>query len=192
MKTVGVWGDSITYGACDPEALGWVGRLRKLLDTNDYGSVYNFGVCGDTSEDLLERFSVEANSIEPNVIILAIGINDSKYPVGQSTNLVPFEKYRTNIEALLIQARKYTDKIFVVGAKQVDESRMKPGYSRFENKTIQTYNKFLKKFCEDERLTFLDVFDVLDIKTDLYEGLHPNAQGYDKLFKAIANSIITK
>ncbi len=28
---IGIWGDSITYGAGDSEALGWVGRLRKSL-----------------------------------------------------------------------------------------------------------------------------------------------------------------
>ena len=77
--TIGFWGDSITYGAQDSEALGWVGRIRKLLSVDNYRELYNFGVCGDTSESLLERFQEEAIKVKPDIIMFAVGVNDSKY-----------------------------------------------------------------------------------------------------------------
>jgi lysophospholipase L1-like esterase len=40
--TIGFWGDSITYGSCDSEGLGWVGRLRRSVSVEDYRQFYNF------------------------------------------------------------------------------------------------------------------------------------------------------
>lgn len=182
---IGIWGDSITYGAGDSEALGWVGRLRKSLETKDDIGVYNFGVCGDTTDDLLKRFSVEADAIKPNVIVFAIGINDSKYPAGETENIIPIEKYKENMQTLLKLARNYTDKIYIVGATKVDEAIVRRSGARFVNEMIQSYNSFLKEFSASEGLIYVDVFGALDINTDLDDGLHPNAQGYEKLFNTI-------
>ncbi|MDP2630727.1 MAG: SGNH/GDSL hydrolase family protein [Candidatus Uhrbacteria bacterium] len=182
---IGIWGDSITYGAGDSEALGWVGRLRKLLEKGDDVGVYNFGICGDTTDDLLKRFSVEADAIKPNIIVFAIGINDSKYPVGETENVIPLEKYEQNMQELLKLARNHTDKITIVGATKADETLVRKSGARFVNEVILTYNNFLKELSESESLTYVDVFDVLDIDTDLDDGLHPNAQGYEKLFGTI-------
>ena len=186
---IGIWGDSITYGAGDSEALGWVGRLRKLLEKNDDVSVYNFGICGDTTDDLLKRFSIEADAIKPNVVVFAIGINDSKYPVGETENVISLEKYKQNMRELLKLAKNYTDKVVIVGATKADEALTRKSGTRFVNAVIQTYNDFLKEFSESEGLTFVDIFDVLDINTDLDDGLHPNAQGYGKLFGTIKNFV---
>lgn len=180
---IGVWGDSITYGACDSEALGWVGRLRKSFIKNDDTSVHNFGVCGDTTEGLLKRFQVEADAIKPDSIIFAIGINDS------SENGIPLEKYEQNIRALVKLARKYTDKIYIIGSTKVDETIVGGNGWCFVNETIKAYNKFLKEFSESEGLTYVDVFDTLNISADLADGLHPNAQGYEKLFRIIQKFI---
>lgn len=187
MEEIGVWGDSIAYGASDSEGLGWVGRLRKkLLDT---ANIYNRGVCGDTTEDLLKRFATEADSIEPDQIIFAIGINDSKFPVGEQTNKIPFEKFKENLRELLIQAKKYTSKIYVVGLTRVYEDRINPTGSRFVNTEIQRYDDFIKELAELENALYIPVVEVLDIDTDLADGLHPNAGGYEKLFAVIAERI---
>lgn len=182
---IGIWGDSITYGAGDSEALGWVGRLRKSLETSDDVGVYNFGICGDTTGDLLKRFSIEADAIKPNVVVFAIGINDSKYPAGETENVISLEKYKQNMQELLKLARNHTDKITIVGATKADEALTRKSGTRFVNAIIQTYNDSLKEFSETENLTYIDVFDVLDVNTDLDDGLHPNAQGYEKLFGII-------
>ena len=185
---LGIWVDSITYGAGDSEALGWVGRLRKSLEAVADVGVYNFGVCGDTTDDLLRRFSVEADAIKPNIIVFAIGINDSKYPAGETENRVPLEKFKQNIQALLKLARNYTATIYVVGATKVDEALIRDSGTRFVNEMIQSYNSFLKEFSESEGLIYVDVFDVLDTGTDLDDGLHPNTQGYEKLYRTISAS----
>ena len=181
---IGIWGDSITYGDGDNEALGWVGRLRKSFLTTD-SCVYNFGVCGDTTEDLLKRFVVEANSIQPNIVVFAIGINDSKIPANEIANEVTFEKYQKNIQELIKMARDYTNKIYIVGATKVNDTAIRDSGTRFNNVTIQTYNKYLKEVSSLENLVFIETFDILDINNDLADGLHPNAQGYEKLYQTL-------
>ena len=186
---IGIWGDSITYGAGDSEALGWVGRLRKSLETNENVSVYNFGICGDTTDDLLKRLSIEAEAIKPDVIVFAIGINDSSFPVGKIENKVRLENYKQNMRELTKLARSHTSKIYIVGATKVDEALIRKSGTRFMNETIQTYNNFLKEFSKTEGLTFINVFDVIDVDADLDDGLHPNAQGYEKLFSTISRFV---
>ncbi len=187
--TIGVWGDSITFGSCDSEALGWAGRLRKTLSSDDYGHLYNFGVCGETSEDLLKRFSIEAGVIEPSDIIFAIGINDSKYPNESDVNKVPLTNYQKNLEELITQAKAFTNKITVIGATKVNDEWRSAKGSRFLNDEIQKYNTVMKDTADKHGFQFIDMFDVLDTTSDLADGLHPNAQGYQKMFDLIKSRV---
>lgn len=186
---IGVWGDSITYGKCDSEALGWVGRIRKSYPIGENGHVYNRGIGGDTSEDLLKRFALEVESIEPEVIVFAIGINDSKYPAGESENLVPIEKFKENMRSLVKQAKEHTVKIYIVSCTSVEPDLQRSSGTRFTNERIAIYNSFLKELAEREKLQFIDVSNVLDTSTDLQDGLHPNASGYEKLAQVIGTQI---
>jgi len=67
-KHILVFGTSTTYGAWDSEG-GWVARLRKFLDektiSSNYkseGLIYNLGVSGDKTEDVLKRFEPETKA----------------------------------------------------------------------------------------------------------------------------------
>lgn len=182
---IGVWGDSITHGSCDEEALGWVGRIRKALPTDDYNHIYNFGVCGDTSDDLMARFDVELEAIHPKKVILAVGINDSKFPEGSDTHLVSLEAYEQNLRQLIEKTKAYTDSITIVGSTRVDDEWRSARGSRFMNEEIAKFNEAMKKVAAEHDLDYIDVFETLDPATDLADCLHPNAQGYQKMFEVI-------
>jgi len=183
--TIGVWGDSITHGSCDSEALGWVGRIRKALPTDDYNHIYNFGVCGDTSTDLLARFAIEAKAINPDHIVFAVGINDSKFPEGLDTHKVSLSDYKANLSELILSAKQYTESIAVISATKVDPEWRSARGSRFMNEEIAKFNEVLATLAEVHGLKYIDVFETIDPTTDLADGLHPNAQGYQKMFEVI-------
>jgi hypothetical protein len=78
MQKIFLFGDSIAYGAWDPEG-GWVERLRQWLfvttrDEYNLGTfLYNLSIVGDTTTDLLKRFTTEIEArqkrstpMEPN------------------------------------------------------------------------------------------------------------------------------
>ena len=186
---IGIWGDSITFGSCDTEALGWAGRIRKTLPTDDSSHLYNFGICGETSEDLLERFDIEAKAIGPDKIVFAIGINDSKFPNESDINKIPPAKFEQNLNELLQQAKNYTDQITLVGLTKVDDERRSVRGSRFLNEEIEKYDFIIKKVANEHRYRFISVIDVVNPVTDLVDGLHPNASGYQKMFEKIKSEV---
>ncbi len=80
-KTICIFGDSIIWGAGLPCRVAWVNLLRNYVEIK-YGGVvelYDLGIDRDTTEDLLKRFDAENRARRPQVIIFAVGTNDSSY-----------------------------------------------------------------------------------------------------------------
>lgn len=185
MATVGIWGDSITYGSCDEEALGWVGRLRKsIAPAEDHYNIYNFGVCGDTTEGLLKRFEIECDSIGPDKIIFAIGINDSKYRGGTQEFVVPLEQFDANLKGIVSLAKTKVDEVVLVGPTSVG-GVFETLRSTFVDDEILKYNEVIKKVADENSLQFIEMFDVFDPQTELADGVHPTTVGYQKMFERI-------
>ena len=89
MAQILVFGDSISYGKWDKEG-GFVQRMKNFLDeetlskSENEHTIYNLGVSGNTTEDLLERFEFETKQRlkeddEELIFIFAIGVNDSQF-----------------------------------------------------------------------------------------------------------------
>jgi lysophospholipase L1-like esterase len=193
-KRICVFGDSIALGACDHEGGGWVARLRKYLEINGYDyDVYNLGISGDTTDDLLERFGAEAGAREPEIIIFAIGVNDSSYRQPLNGSYVPLNKFKANLEILKQKANKFTNKVIFVGITKVDENKTAPIPwnidANYRNKDIKEYNQAIKEFCEKNNLLFTPIYDLLD-KEDLEDGLHPNSEGHEKIFQRVKDFLI--
>lgn len=50
-------GDSFMQGTCDPDCLGWPGRVCRAAIQSGVGmTCYNLGVRRDTSADILRRW----------------------------------------------------------------------------------------------------------------------------------------
>ena len=181
---IGAWGDSLTYGSGDTEALGWVGRLRKVLPTDDYHQLYNFGIGGETTSDLLKRFSIELQAIKPQKILLQIGINDSRFPAGSNANNVSIADFTANLELLITQAKEVTSDLTLIGLIKVD-NQLRLGHGiRYLNE-IEKYDAVINYVALAHYLPFVSMIDVIDPSTDLSDGLHPNTQGYQKMFERV-------
>ena len=198
-----VFGDSIAWGACDYKNGGWVARLRNYFEERGDTPlgisgvladvlVYNLGISGDNTDDLLERIESECKTREPNMIVIAIGINDSQYVRSERTRRVPLQKFQKNISNLYKIAKLYSEKIAFIGLTNVDESKTRPipwnTDEEYDNKSIREYNEAIKKFCSENNLKFIEMNNVLE-KDDLEDGLHPNSQGHEKMFEKIKPEI---
>ena len=188
-KVINIFGDSITWGAADSEMGGWADRLKNHLgkdkDEEDYFETYNLGVAGDNSDKLLKRFAAENEARNPDTIIIAIGINDSRYVGIRENSNVPLERFASNLEEIIKQARKFTEEIIFVGLTRVDEKRVSPmpwnPEINFDNKNVAIYDDKLKEICNNNELLLVEMMDLLD-DSDLEEGLHPNSKGHEKMF----------
>ena len=204
-----VFGDSIVFGAWDIEG-GWVQRLRKYLDKltlKEKGDflVYNCGISGNTSEELLERFEIECKSRLKElamyegrgIIMISIGGNDCTFIKSKGDNWVLPEKFAENIEKLIKLAKKFSDKIIFVSFTPCDESKTTPIPWNtdivYKNEDIKKYNDITKEICEKEKIPFIKIFDSwlkLDYKKWLEDGLHPNSKGHEKIFETVKDFLI--
>ncbi len=188
-----IFGDSITWGAYDPEQGGWATRLRNYFEEQDEDvDVYNLGISGDTTADLLERIEVEAKSREPNLIVFAIGINDAQFIHSTNGLRVSLDEFQQNLAKLLSTAKKFTDKAAFVGLTRVDESKTTPipwnTDKSYTNENIERLDNAIEKFCEDNKLKFIPMKSVVG-NDDLIDGLHPNTAGHIKMFERMKSEI---
>lgn len=206
MVRILVFGNSITYGYYDKDG-GWVQRLRNslyekmLLDPDFDYSVYNLGISGDTTEDLLERLEFETKQRmkenEEVIIIFEIGTNDSAILSTKKDFWVSQGKFRDNIEEILKKSKKLSKNIFFVGLTPIDENKTRPvPYDKrvtYKNENIKKYNEILKEVCNKEGIPFIEVFDKFyksNYKKLLQDGVHPNSEGHEKIFEIVKDYLI--
>ncbi len=199
MRGILCFGDSITFGL--GESGGWVGKLKNYFEPKgEHHGVFNLGVCGDTSGDLLERLDIEAEArvkyIYPEdkyTIIIAIGINDSKGIRKAEQFCIKPEKFKKNISNLILKSKKYTKDILFVGLTPINEKITFPfEETYFSNEIIKKYNSIIKDCCKKNKVGFIDLFEDMskkDYKKMLSDGLHPNSKGYDFIFNKVKKRV---
>lgn len=185
-----VFGGSIAYGAFDQEKGGWVNRLEAMLDDC---KIYNFGIIGDTTEDLLERFDTDIAKKNPDMIIFSIGINDSMYIPKDKNNRINLDKFKENIKKLMEKASRITKKVVFVGLVPVEESKVSPIPWRpschYLNAEIEKYNQAIDDLCKANGMIFVDInseMKKINYPELLNDGIHPNSKGH----KFIAQRIL--
>lgn len=187
MSRLGVWGDSITWGAVDYEMGGWVARLRHYIDNtlDDEPAVYNSGVSGDKITDVLQRFDVEYRARKPETIILAIGINDS--PHDSHPGGTPLDVFEQKFNELVSKCLATSSKLIIVGLTNVDDGH--PDRHGFSDKTIKPYTDVIKNLAISNNLPYVDLWGLITKKDLRLDGLHPGATGHEKIFQKVKESL---
>jgi len=197
MQKIFIFGDSIAYGAWDP-AGGWVERLRQWLfvttrDEYNLGTfLYNLSIMGDTTADLLKRFTPEIEARQPgDMIFFAAGINDAQFVNGRP--LATPAAVCTNVRTLIQRARAYAPLLCWVGLTPVDDARTTPlpwmPDRAYRNATVAVFEAAIKRTVAEEAIPYLDLFSAWT--TDrayrdlLVDGIHPNAAGHAQICEHI-------
>jgi lysophospholipase L1-like esterase len=180
--TLCVFGDSIVVGSDDREAGGWVARLRLDLNARGKISVYNLGVDGDRSEQLLRRLAGEAAARNASVIVISIGANDLGWHDTEGTESALF---RERYDSILSQAERFTRRILVLGLLGVDEGNESHGV---RNEQVEAFNSIIEELAQAHGAEFLGLYETL-APEDFVDGLHPNASGHAKLAPLIGREL---
>lgn len=207
MKHIYCFGDSITYGEWDEQG-GWVQRLRSSADQSftagrgDKTLVYNLGIHGDTTADMLRRIDAEmAARFDPtvdNLLIFAVGMNDAHYVTAEKRYFCEPDVFESNVGKLLGIARKFTKKIAFVGLNPVDQRKVDPlpwnPLKAYHTERVKLFNAVLEKVAGEENLFFADIWKnwvQLDYRALLFDGLHPNASGHRRIAERVSAFIST-
>ena len=194
-----VFGDSIAQGFFDKNG-GWVESLKRhcnkdFTQGSDYLTFFNMSISGDFSKNVLDRLGNELQARvwpgEDQVIIFAVGINDSIVVSGK--NAVTEAEFKQNISSILNIAKTYSSKVLFVGFTPVVDELVQPvswdESISYSNSRIEVFNGIIWSVCERRHFNFVDVYDVFKRNKDpqslFDDGVHPNAEGHELIFKTV-------
>lgn len=163
---------------------------QQMIDSlsDDPPTLFNLGVSGDDSGDLLTRFDNETKvrATEELAFVIAIGINDTRTEADAPYSDVT--RYKQNLEGILKLAKHYSNKILFVGLTPCVEERSNPvswGNAGYTNDRIKEFDSVLSQFCKENKVPFVEVFGPFTkAQTEvelLPDGLHPNDKGHQLL-----------
>lgn len=194
-----IFGCSIAQGFWDKEG-GWANRLRKHLDKRSLASglnktfhIYNLGISGQTLDKLNERFEDEAKRRireRNDIIIFAVGINDTKMPSGKKTTYLSVKHFKDYINSLIKKAKKMSDNTLFLGLTPVNESKTNPWRTgeTWKNKYIEKFDRIINSACVQNNIKFIEIYNEFtknNQKELLEDGVHPNSKGHEKIYKIV-------
>jgi lysophospholipase L1-like esterase len=166
------------------------------LEDNFPGKPYvNRGIGGQTTPQMLVRFRQDVIDLQPKVLVILAGTNDIAGNTGPMRN----EDIEANFASFAELARVHGIKVVYSSILPVHNytERSKDFFAQRPMSRILTLNDWLKKYCAENKIVYLDYFSALVddkgmLKKDLADdGLHPNAAGY-KIMAPLAEAAIRK
>jgi lysophospholipase L1-like esterase len=200
-----IFGDSITWGAWDTEG-GWAQRIKAYADLKNmaalddyYTAVYNVGISGDTSTGLLKRIQSEmiarlSHYDDVILVIVAIGTNDAQSNFDNS-HTVTIENFQRNLQRIKEIVLEQNAQIVFVTPPTIDESRVNPipwapDFS-YTLERIDEFSNAITNTAQQENCMAINLNDLLTVE-DLADGVHPNTNGHEKIYKKILQVLIEK
>ncbi len=199
-KSIITIGDSITEGSDDPVNGGWAGNLIKWYESLAQGNkVINLGIGGNTTDDILQRIEKDCSPYNPDIIIVAIGVNDSRYvSPDNDTGTVPLKKFSRNLRKILQIAGKISETVVSVGMVPVDESRTTPiaEINYYTKKSQYKYDRVINEIVKELNIPYIDLFNKwLAMGKEKYapllsDGLHPDTAGHMLMFEQVKEFLL--
>lgn len=185
-------GDSLTFGYGVNKNNSWVEYLKNyLIDSGINYTIVNKGINGNTTTDMLNRFTEDVISLNPNKIFIMGGTNDllCNRPVNSIVD---------NIE-LMIKESLFKTKDITIGIppriiKEDAKRLFMPSltYDYCES-NLPKLKEFLIELCNNYKVNFIDFYSLTVNNNFIYmDGIHFNNEGH-KVFldEFISKTIFT-
>jgi lysophospholipase L1-like esterase len=190
-----VFGDSITQGFWAVDG-GWVERLRRHYDAlaledlehNRQPEIFNLGISGDTTRNLLDRIEQETKVRRwPGsrlVVVIAIGTNDDLFE--HDKRWVSPEEFAANLEKIITILSPLADGLLFVGNPACDEAKTTPvswADCYYTNDELAKSEQLIERVTRQHELSYVPIFEAFKHRLDagedlLVDGLHPNDAGH--------------
>ena len=171
---------------------GWFNFHPDFFKTNNY---LNRGIGGQTSPQMLIRFTPDVLDLKPKVVVILAGTND----IAANTGYASVKMITDNIKAMSVLAEQKNIKVVLSSILPVYDYPWRPGMKPVSK--IQEINSWLENYAKEHGHIYLDYFSSMknakkEIKENYSEdGVHPNANGYrvmeplvqEAIYKALIN-----
>lgn len=186
-------GDSVVYGIGSYENCGWSTLFKKyIIGMDDTKECNNFvhiaGFPGARSNDILNRIDSILDGYRyddfKNIVILSVGVNDTQCFNGKYR--ITKEDYKSNIEKIIKKVKEKDYELIILGLTKIGvEEKIEFKQNKFyDNKVVLQYDSILKEVCKNSMVKYISMYDVLQ-NEDFVDGLHPNENGYKKIFETL-------
>lgn len=164
----------------------WYYELFLDFEHQSGQTVINRGIGGDTSDRMSERLIENVVSIRPKNVAILIGTNDFDYDAPQEFTYCNIERAITTLKSSL----PYTN-IILISILPVNKSvlLLSSPVGRRNNEAIDELNIKLASLAAEKGIAFYNANTPLKDKKGRLDkaytadGLHLNAQGYEKITK---------
>ena len=170
--------------------------INKLTaEHNDNAIIYNRGVGGFVTRELLDVIDVCVIDLKPSRVFINIGTNDlsdSSIPI--ATIMDNYDKIITTIESALPKVEIYLMAYYPVNYEAADEN-MKKCLKIRNNEKITAANAEVKKLAERHGQKYIDINKNLKDKQGrlkaeyTIEGMHINEDGYRAIYDDIMSYV---
>jgi len=172
-NSVVLMGDSIT-------------EFWKTNDPDFFAShpFINRGISGQTTSQMIVRFSKDVIALKPSTVVILAGIND----IAQNTGPITLEAVFNNIKAMVKMAKANRIKVVLCSVLPANHFYWNEAIAPADK--VIALNKMIKDYAFKNKLTYVDYYALMvDGKKGLLkkygeDGVHPNLEGY-KVMEAI-------
>lgn len=191
-------GDSFVRGTGAADLNGWAQRLSDSL--SDFYEVYLKGHGGHTILDILDRLERDALNYHPDLVILQVGTNDSRYrPSFDADNEVPSDEYRKGINDFITRVRECCyphTHVVALGTTPVDEEQTRPYKEdkHYINSNLHDYDDILSDVCRERQARYVKLFEAFSeerLEDVLADGVHPNDTGHQLIHDLVLEQLST-
>lgn len=189
------FGDSLTFGYGIEKACTYTANLEKEFPNFN---IYNKGENGHSTRDSIARFQKDVLDLNPNIVFIWLGSNDSAYVDGYHCSLIEYENnLRFMIEKLkLISENKNPiELILITPPPTIDELSL----PFTDTKNICKYVDILCKLSIEYDIEIINLFSILLCKkkenpldfTSYFQsdGLHLSLKSYELIYDLTTDSI---
>lgn len=179
-------GDSLTFGYGIPKNENWVYKLQQSLNCN----LINKGINGNTTIDMLIRFSEDVIANNPALIFIMGGTNDLLSNKSLSSII-------KNIELMIKESLSINSKVIlgipptIIGSDAYKLFSPSSTYDYCENE-LSKLREELIKLSKKYNLQYWDFYNLTleNMYTDIFnDGIHLNIKGQNLLFNYASNTL---
>jgi lysophospholipase L1-like esterase len=159
-------GDSLTEGYRVDPGQGWPEQLSAIVGR----PILNRGVSGDTTGDALARLERDVLAQDPRVVLVCLGGNDM-------LRQMPADQQFDNLRAIVRRIQDKGALVVLIGTEGYKILAKVDYGSRYEGLARETGAVYVSDLMKG----------VLTDPALMHDRIHPNARGYEKIARRIAD-----
>jgi lysophospholipase L1-like esterase len=192
-KTIVFYGDSITdscknFNKNHPYGAGYVNMIKSELDVffpDINVTIYNEGIGGNKTSDLINRFDDDVKSKNPDLVFLLIGINDIWHPY--DAKLTPnINKIIENIDIICNKIKNIDSNLVILTPFLFPTDDFFKGLMPYFNQLLDK----LYLYINNNKYDFIDTYSIMKNNSNLEltkDSIHPTIYGHSIIAQAIVN-----